>query len=122
MYPRFNGTVVLGGCKQYGNWSQQINEFDRQAILSKCSQLLPELAEAQVVGEFCGLRPHRAEIRVERERVYSPDKENSHEWLNVIHNYGHSGNGFTYSYGTAVYAVKLIDDLVHQSENCEVLP
>jgi len=117
IYPRYDGSVVLGGCKQYGNWSQQLNDFDRQAILAKCSQLLPELTEAEVIGEFCGLRPHRAEIRVERERIYSPDKENQHDWLNVIHNYGHGGNGFTYSYGTALHAVKLIDDLVHQCEH-----
>lgn len=122
IYPRYNGSVVLGGCKQYNNWSQQLNDLDRQAILAKCSQLLPEIGEAQVIGEFCGLRPHRAEIRVERERLYSPDKENAEDCINIIHNYGHSGNGFTYSYGTAVYAVKLIDDLVHQCEHIENLP
>jgi D-amino-acid oxidase len=58
------------------------------AILRRALRLVPELAGAEVIGHRVGLRPARAEVRLERVG-------------DVVHCYGHGGAGVTLSWGCA---------------------
>uniref|UniRef100_A0A8D9AUD4 D-aspartate oxidase n=1 Tax=Cacopsylla melanoneura TaxID=428564 RepID=A0A8D9AUD4_9HEMI len=101
--PHSNGSVTLGGVRHYDSYSLDINPHDTSAILERCYSLLPELEEAPVLYEWCGLRPHRSLVRVETEKIGK---------LNVIHNYGHGGYGVTTAPGTAKHAVRLCQELL----------
>jgi D-amino-acid oxidase len=64
----------------------------RQAVA-----LYPHLEKSPVVESWCGLRPYRKTVRIEKE----PDR-------NIIHNYGHGGSGFTLAWGCAAAVVELL--------------
>lgn len=59
-----------------------------RAILRRCTDVVPELDGAEVVGHRVGVRPVRPEVRLERVG-------------DVVHCYGHGGAGFTLSWGCA---------------------
>jgi D-amino-acid oxidase len=64
---------------------------------------LPEgtLSKAKLLGSVSALRPYRKQgVRVEREEI---------DGKIIIHNYGHGGAGITMSWGTARYALDLLD-------------
>ena len=56
--------------------------------------MVPELAEAEVLGHAVGLRPVRSAIRLERVE-------------DVVHCYGHGGSGVTVSWGCADDVLRL---------------
>jgi D-amino-acid oxidase len=58
------------------------------AILRRCRSVVPELADAEVLGHAVGIRPIRSSVRLEREG-------------RLVHCYGHGGAGFTLSWGCA---------------------
>ncbi|KAI9845255.1 MAG: hypothetical protein M1837_005011 [Sclerophora amabilis] len=89
------GTTVLGGCKQAGNWSEQIDDTITRTILDRCKTLAPELlneeGEFDVLGAQVGLRPAReGGARVEMEEII--EGGNGERFL-VVHSYGHGGAG-----------------------------
>ncbi len=59
-----------------------------EAILRRCTEVVPELRGAEVVGHRVGERPVRPSVRLDRVG-------------NVVHCYGHGGAGFTLSWGCA---------------------
>ena len=65
-----------------------------EAILERCREVVPELADAPVLGHAVGIRPVRTAVRVERED-------------DVVHCYGHGGAGVTLSWGCADEVVRL---------------
>lgn len=65
-----------------------------EAILERCREVVPELADAPVLGHAVGIRPVRTAVRVERED-------------GVVHCYGHGGAGVTLSWGCADEVVRL---------------
>lgn len=85
--------VVLGGTAQVGSFDREPDPRDTEQILARCVELVPEVAEIEVIESVVGLRPGRAEVRLEKERRVSG--------LSVIHNYGHGGGGFTVAWGCA---------------------
>ncbi|KAF2637352.1 nucleotide-binding domain-containing protein [Massarina eburnea CBS 473.64] len=105
VFPRLNGGgVILGGSRQDGNWSADVDYELSESIMRKCCELCPELGrveDLQVISHNVGLRPSRVGgTRVELE-----------SWGNgvlVVHNYGHAGAGFQSSWGTAERAVELV--------------
>ncbi|KAF1955199.1 nucleotide-binding domain-containing protein [Byssothecium circinans] len=105
VFPRLNGGgVILGGSRQDGNWSAEVDYELSKEIMRKCCELYPELGrveDLQVISHNVGLRPSRVGgTRVELEK-----------WGNgvpVVHNYGHAGAGFQSSWGTAERAVELV--------------
>ncbi|HUM47401.1 MAG TPA: FAD-dependent oxidoreductase [Chitinophagales bacterium] len=88
---------ICGGTYEVNCADVQPEEKTLQQILERCIHLEPELQSATVIDSWAGLRPFRADIRVETE-TGKP----------LIHNYGHGGSGFTVSWGCAEEVVKLL--------------
>ena len=72
-----------------------------KTIMKKCSNIIPELMEAEIIEDIVGLRPGRTEVRLEKE--ISSDRT-------IIHNYGHGGSGVTQSWGCAEEVVELVNE------------
>ncbi|XP_033755736.1 uncharacterized protein LOC117338489 [Pecten maximus] len=100
-------SLVLGGVRQKGNFSLQIDQRDRAGILERCYKLWPALQGAKIVDEWVGLRPTRYPLRLERETLNLQQGE-----MKIVHNYGHGGSGVTLSWGTAVEAAQLVKDTI----------
>jgi D-amino-acid oxidase len=94
--------IVLGGTFDAGSWDTTVNPRTAQAILDRCTTLLPELRHAQITGHQVGLRPTRhGGIRLEADHNAPPGTR-------LIHNYGHGGAGITLSWGCATTTTELI--------------
>lgn len=85
--------VILGGTAQEGDWSREVSEQDTDTILKRCTELVPQIAQCEVLETKVGLRAGRPEVRLELE-LPEPDQP-------VIHNYGHGGGGYTVAWGCA---------------------
>jgi D-amino-acid oxidase len=92
--PRGDRTIV-GGSYQPGNENAAVDPEQTASLLARARALVPQLAEAEVLGARAGLRP----IRVGGPRVERVD--------DVIHCYGHGGSGLTLSWGCARRIVEL---------------
>lgn len=99
--------VTLGGCRQYDSFNTNINKYDGLAIKERCEALLPSLKNAKLLHQRLGLRPHRGVVRVENEIRHANGKK-----IRIVHNYGHGGYGVTTAPGTALYAVKLVQEIL----------
>ncbi len=91
-------TVVVGGTAEDGDWSRTPSARTAEAILSRATRLVPELADASVVTHRVGLRPERPTVRLEAEG-------------RVVHCYGHGGAGVTISWGCAAEVAGLVAEL-----------
>ena len=98
--PRSND-MILGGVAQEGKWSLEPTEEDRNFIIDKCSKIIPDLKNAEIIEDIVGLRPGRTEIRLEKELISGKT---------VIHNYGHGGSGVTLSWGCAEEVVEIANE------------
>lgn len=87
--------IVLGGTRSPGEWSRTADPAAADDILARAARLVPEVAGARVLRHRVGLRPARPEPRVERVG-------------DVVHCYGHGGNGVTLSWGCADEVVSLV--------------
>ncbi|EEY17223.1 D-amino-acid oxidase [Verticillium alfalfae VaMs.102] len=117
------GGVVLGGCRQDGNWSGEVDEALAQDIMQRCCALAPELGrpeDLKIIRQGVGLRPGRkggprVEVEVEGEDEDEVKREASggggaSAALVVLHNYGHSGAGYQASWGSAEHGVRLLEE------------
>ncbi|MDQ1740578.1 MAG: D-amino-acid oxidase [Pseudonocardiales bacterium] len=95
-------TVILGGTSEEGDEQLEVRPATTEAILARCSTLIPEVAEARIVGHRVGLRPARPTVRLETEISRNGP---------VIHCYGHGGAGVTLSYGCAEEVVERVAQL-----------
>lgn len=107
----FPGThsVTVGGTRQEGDWRLQVDEGDKQSILARCSRLEPSLSSARVLDNWVGLRPGRKNPRVEKELVLLQGRR-----VPVVHNYGHGGLGVGLAWGTALDALELVRQCLHE--------
>ncbi|MEU9283794.1 FAD-dependent oxidoreductase [Streptomyces sp. NPDC048275] len=95
VHPR-STDIVLGGTFEIGEWDTTPCPATAAAILRRCTELLPELAGAPVVGHRVGLRPHRSSgVRLEA------DAQPPGRVKRLVHNYGHGGAGVTLAWGCA---------------------
>ncbi|XP_028251961.1 D-aspartate oxidase isoform X2 [Parambassis ranga] len=108
IYPGIH-SVTVGGTRQEGDWRLQVDEGDTKSILERCSALEPSLRKAKVLSKWVGLRPSRRNPRVEREAVQLNGRQ-----VAVVHNYGHGGWGVTLAWGTALDAVGLVRQCLHE--------
>lgn len=103
--PNFD-CVVLGGTHQENDFDCTPREEDSEFIRNGCCRILPSLKSVEVSEEWVGLRPGRANIRIEAEVVGSSKGRE----VMVIHNYGHGGSGVTLSWGCALEVLKIIEN------------
>ncbi len=80
--------------------------------MKRCVELCPALTDGKgpealsVIRHGVGLRPMReGGPRVEKEKI---------DGLWVVHEYGHGGYGYQSSYGSAMAAEKLVEDVLRQ--------
>ena len=66
--PRSND-MILGGVAQQDNWSLSPTDKDRNFILKKCSQIIPELKDVEIIEELVGLRPGRTSVKLDKEII-----------------------------------------------------
>ena len=89
--PRTND-CVLGGTNELSD-NRTIDPSATARIVAECSRVL-EINKPDVLGERVGLRPfRRSGVRVERAQL--------RDGRPLIHDYGHGGSGFTFSWGCA---------------------
>ncbi|MCY3833624.1 MAG: FAD-dependent oxidoreductase [Chloroflexi bacterium] len=104
IFPRADG-VLIGGVKDEGNWNQDLEPGLLAKMIERCSRIESRLAQAKVLREFVGLRPGRADVRLEVETLSDGGA--------VIHNYGHGAVGYTLSWGCAQEVTKLAQSLLN---------
>ncbi|MER5458397.1 FAD-dependent oxidoreductase [Micromonospora sp. NPDC002389] len=93
--------VVLGGTYQPGVGHTAPDPDTALAIRRRCVALVPELADAPVLGERIGLRPARhGGPRVELDPSAGPGRR-------LVQAYGHGGAGVTLSWGCAAEVADL---------------
>ena len=93
------GWVVCGGTDIGGDASTEPDAATHDAIVARVRSVVPELADAVVLGSRVGLRPVAPEVRLARHPL--GDRE-------VVTNYGHGGAGVTLSWGCAAEVVRLV--------------
>ena len=93
--------IVVGGSEERGAWDRRPDPELAERILARAVALVPELADAEVLGHRVGLRPVRPTVRLEPEKLPTGHK--------VIHCYGHGGSGVTISWGCADEVLSLLD-------------
>lgn len=92
--------VILGGTATEHDWDLAPSADATRGIIERCRAIWPALGEPEILETRVGLRPGRGSVRLELERRGS---------LDVIHNYGHGGAGFTLSWGCAAEVVRLVE-------------
>jgi D-amino-acid oxidase len=97
-YHPHGDVVVLGGsAKPSSDTTPDLTE--ERAIIARCATIEPRLADPTVIEHRVGLRPSRADIRLEAERSGS---------ATFVHNYGHGGMGVSLAWGCAAEATRLL--------------
>jgi D-amino-acid oxidase len=94
--------VVCGGISIPDRWDTTAEPEVTDRILQRCRRIEPRLREAEVIDTITGLRPDRPSVRVEAEPLGR---------ARCIHNYGHSSNGVTLSWGCARDVVRLVSNV-----------
>lgn len=104
--PRGRDRLVLGGLVEPDQWTTDLTMKSRQVLemVARCRAFLPALRGAELMPGNpvrTGLRPYRQRnVRLEIARGSA-----------VVHNIGHGGSGFTFSWGCAEEAVDLVEKL-----------
>ena len=91
--------VVCGGISIPGRSDTTPDPEVTERILQRCRRIEPRLGDATVTETITGLRPDRPSVRLEAEPLGRS---------RCVHNYGHSGNGVTLSWGCARDVVRLV--------------
>ncbi len=91
--------LVLGGAAIEGREDVQPDADEATAVIDRCAAVEPRLADATVLSHEVGLRPGRAEVRLEAED--RPGRL-------CVHNYGHAGIGVTVAWGCAGAVADLV--------------
>jgi D-amino-acid oxidase len=113
LVPRNDNTLVLGGVAQPD--VEELNLTVDSPIIKRmrerCEKFLPFLKNARLDPEYPfaqGLRPARkGNVRVERELRARPNGGGA---SCIIHNYGHGGSGWSFSFGCAAEVVMLVQE------------
>ena len=107
VFPR-SCDVLLGGTAVSGDWSETVDPATSEAIVSRCTALLPSLRGAEVIGAWVGGRPVRTTVRLEKE-------ERGPGWPLMIHNYGHGGQGIVLHWGCALEVANMLEQFILHS-------
>ena len=106
--PRGENMLLLGGLTEEDEWSLDIGLHNYQPIRDmyrRCLDFMPVLARGEIDPDEpvrAGLRPLRnGNVCLEREQQ-----------TNIVHNYGHGGSGFSFSWGCAHEVTGAVMDAV----------
>ncbi|EZA61357.1 D-aspartate oxidase [Ooceraea biroi] len=99
--PNLNGAVTLGGTRNFDCENMTICPYESAAIFARCRKLIPSLANAQLIRQEVGLRPHR---EGEKNKLQI-DCILTDTFLQIVDNYGHDGYGVSMAPGTASEAI-----------------
>lgn len=112
-----SATTILGGCKQVGNWDEEVDEALSARIIEGvkkerlCEDLRDENGDFEVLSYQVGFRPGRkGGPRVEVEKDVD-GKVKLVDGTRVVHSYGHAGAGYQGSVGCAEAVVELVQGL-----------
>jgi D-amino-acid oxidase len=94
---------ILGGTLDVGAWDTTPDLDETERILSRCADIVPELAGARPLETIVGLRPGRPEIRLELDTSLLS--------VPVVHNYGHGGSGITVGWGCAENVLAIVEQI-----------
>jgi D-amino-acid oxidase len=100
VHPR-TSDCILGGTLEEHQWDTEPDQATADAIIARCREILPGIADAKVIEHLAGLRPGRPEVRLEEGTLDSGSPR-------VVHNYGHGGSGVTLSWGCAENVVRIL--------------
>ncbi|XP_066299924.1 D-amino-acid oxidase-like [Branchiostoma lanceolatum] len=101
----------IGGIRQHGRWDLSVDPRDTEKILDGITTVFPSLKNVEILNVKTGLRPMREEIRLEREEK----RDNlSGKTVQIIHNYGHGGNGIAWSFGCAKEVAIMVKQLLQK--------
>jgi D-amino-acid oxidase len=101
VFPR-TSEVIVGGTFWNGDWSTIPDDRQTERILRDAKLLYPGLSTDSVKEVRVGLRPGRPTPRIETEQTPNGP---------IVHNYGHGGNGYTLSWGSANRVVREVASL-----------
>jgi D-amino-acid oxidase len=111
VHPRASD-CILGGTLDEHEWDIEPDPATAAAIIARCTEIVPALAGARVIGHLAGLRPGRPEVRLEEEGAagYGAAGDGAVEvgGPRVVHNYGHGGAGITLSWGCAEQVTEIL--------------
>lgn len=120
IFPRSSDAIVGGTYFKYDGCTTPSLQ-NRNDILARAEKLVPELSQAEVVGEYVGLRPYREVTRLEVEwpagkarppNATTPRSTGKPVTVPVIHNYGHGGSGVTLHWGCGVTVMELVRQIL----------
>jgi D-amino-acid oxidase len=100
VHPR-TSDCILGGTLEENRWDTEVDPATAEAIIARCTSIVPALADAAVIEHLAGLRPGRPEVRLEEGH---PDATG----VRIVHNYGHGGAGITLSWGCAEQVTQVV--------------
>jgi D-amino-acid oxidase len=100
VHPR-SSDCILGGTLDEDRWDTEVDPATAEAIIARCTSIVPGLADAEVIEHLVGLRPARPEVRLEEG---PPDATG----VRIVHNYGHGGAGITVSWGCAEEVTRIV--------------
>jgi len=100
VHPR-TSDCILGGTLQEHNWDTEADPATAEAIIARCTEIVPGVAAAEVLEHIVGLRPGRPQVRLEE----GPADEAG---VRVVHNYGHGGAGITLAWGCAEHVTRIL--------------
>ena len=90
---------MLGGTAEVGRDDLAVDPATADAIVARCTALVPALAGAAVLSHAVGLRPGRDAVRLDAADVGAG---------RLVQCYGHGGAGVTLSWGCAADVVALV--------------
>lgn len=102
-----DGDCVVGTTYQVGDADREIRADDRHTIIKKVTTFFPlvrDIKNEKIVSKV-GIRCGRDEVRVEEER---------HDQSVIVHCYGHSGSGYSASWGSANKVLDLCNRFINE--------